>query len=209
MAAPGPSPIEDGALISIPRNMFASSLLERGKSDVFHGSLLERKTDLEQFFWTQDCVDRLVKALEHMPGRACLTAPSLAHAWHALGEEEVCLDIDKRFEYLPRFHYYDVRAPYALTGDDADFRVLILDPPYFVVPIEQFRRAVDVLTGANYKTKLLVGFLHREEKRLLAAFAPYGLRPTAFSLEYASIKPSKWANFCLYANVDLPGVKRK
>ncbi len=59
------------------------------------------------------------------------------------------------------------------------------------IPIEQFRSAVDVITGKDYNTKILLGFLHREEKRLLEAFSPYNLRPTKFPLEYASIKPSK------------------
>lgn len=149
------------SLINVPKNMFT----EKSRTDVFGGKLEENNKHYEQFFWTEATVERLLKALEFVPDRCCLTTPSLAHAWHELGSEEVCLDIDKRFSYLPRFHYFDVRYPYELPEGDNDFRIIIMDPPYFVVPIEEFRKAVDVITGKNYKTKILLGFLHREEKR--------------------------------------------
>ena len=84
----------------------------------------------------------------------------------------------------------------------------MLDPPYFVVPIEEFRKAVDIITKSNYSTKILLGFLKRKEKRLMEVFNDYNLRPTKFPLEYASIKPSKWHNFCLYSNIDLPMIRR-
>ena len=57
---------------------------------------------------------------------------------------------------------------------------------------------VDILTKNNYCTKIIIGFIKREEKRLLEAFRDYNLKPTSFELEYSSIKPNKWRNFCLY-----------
>lgn len=113
--------------------------------------------------------------------------------------------MNTRFDYLPRYKYYDVCSP---TEIDEKFRIIILDPPYFVVPIEQFRVAVDKITKKDYTTKILLGFLKREEKKLMKAFDDYNLKPTRFPLEYASIKPSKWKNFCLYSNMDLPLIKR-
>jgi hypothetical protein len=80
--------------------------------------------------------------------------------------------------------------------------LLVLDPPFFFVPIEQFKVAVDVLTNSNPNTKILIGFLKREEPRLLKAFEMYGLKRTNFELMY------KCRNFSLYSNIDLPGIKR-
>ena len=192
-------------LTKVPRNMF----IEEIQKDVFGNNLKEKKSEYEQFFWTRNTVNKLMESLKYTFDRCCLTTPSLAHAWYEVGEHEVLLDIDRRFDYLPKFKYYDVCNPTAITIEGSDkFRIIILDPPYFVVPIEQFRVAVDKITNKDYSTKILLGFLKREEKRLMSAFDDYNLKPTRFPLEYASIKPSKWGNFCLYSNIDLPLVKR-
>jgi hypothetical protein len=182
----------------VPTNFFVK--------DVFNNSLKENH-EYEQFFWTSNVVDKLMKSFEYdfVDETCCLTTPSLAVGMHNSGRDEVLLDIDRRFGFLPKYKYYDVRTPYGL---DNNFRLLILDPPFFVVPIEEFRKAVDILTKHNYSTKLIIGFIKREEKRLLEAFRDYNLKPTSFELEYSSIKPNKWRNFCLYSNVDMPGIKR-
>jgi len=158
-------------------------------------------------FWTKNVVDKLVKACEYqfVEETCCLTTPSLAHGFYEADREETLLDIDTRFSYLPKYKYYDVRHP---TKLDESFKLLILDPPFFVIPIECFKTAVDLLTNNDYSTKIIIGFLKREEKRFMEAFADYNIRLTNFKLEYASIKPNKWANFGLYSNVDLPGIKR-
>ena len=185
-------------ITNVPKNFFVKDVFLNG---------LEENHEYEQFFWNKETVDRLMKACEfqYIEQTCCLTTPSLAHAWTDQGREEVLLDIDKRFSYLPKFKYYDVRQPYHF---DNDFRLIILDPPFFVVPIEEFRKAVDILTNKNFQTKILLGFIKREEKRLLEAFKDYNLVRTTCELAYASIKPNKWANFALYSNIDLPGIKR-
>ncbi len=192
--------LENGA-IPIPKNIF-----RKKNGHVFEDDLEEQHA-WEQFFWTRDTVDRLMKAcnLVYVEKTCCFTTPSLAHAWHNEGRDEVLLDIDTRFSYLPKFRYYDARDPKEL---DETFRLLILDPPFFVVPIEQIRDAVDVITKKDYSTKIIIGFLKRAEKRLRVAFKNYNLVPTRFELQYASIKDNKWSNFVLYSNVDLPGIKR-
>lgn len=184
---------------NVPKNFF--------NSDVVFSDNMPEKHEYEQFFWTKNTVDKIAQACEfqYVEETCCLTTPSLAHKMHMEGRDEVLLDIDKRFDYLPKFKYYDVRKPYKL---DETFRLLILDPPFFVVPIEDFRKAVDILTNNNYETKILIGFLKREEKRLIEAFRDYNIVRTTCELEYASIKPNKWKNFALYSNIDLPGIKR-
>jgi len=189
-------------VISFPQNYF-----KKKNGNVFSNEMEEQHA-WEQFFWTRNTVEKLMKACEYVfvEKTCCFTTPSLAHGWHERNREEILLDIDTRFSYLPKFRYFDARDPHSLNED---IRLIILDPPFFVVPIEEFRKAIDVITNHNYKTKILLGFLTREERTLLKVFKDYNLSPTNFPLEYASIKSNKWGNFTLYSNIDLPGIKRK
>lgn len=192
--------IETG-LTPIPKNFFVKS-----NEDVFSGEIKEDH-EYEQFFWTKTVVDKLIKSIgyEYTEEICCFTTPSLAHQLHQNGQDEVLLDIDKRFEYLPKFKYYNAYHPEKLNEE---FRLLIIDPPFFAIPIEIIRDAVDVITNKNYDTKILIAYIKRNEKRLRLAFKNYKLFPTNFPLEYVSIKSNKWSNFVLYSNIELPNIKR-
>lgn len=187
----------------IPKNLF----IDEVRDDIF-GNKIKENHKWEQFFWTKQVVEKLTSSLAYMfkEKTCCLMTPSLSHNFHVIGRDEYLLDIDKRFDYLPKFHFYDVTQPTSMG--DQDFRMLVIDPPFFAIPIETVRDAVDKITNKNYKTKIIIAFLLRGEKRLRTAFKEYDLRPTSFKLEYASIKPNKWSNFKLYSNIDLPGIRR-
>jgi hypothetical protein len=191
--------MKDG-LTHIPRNFFVED------KDIF-GNTITENHKYEQFFWTENVVKQLLNACEYqyVEETCCLTTPSLAHGFHESGRDEVLLDIDERFKYLPKYKFYDVRNPHKI---DDSIKLLIMDPPFFIVPIEQFRKAVDILTDSDYTTKIMIGFLKRDEKKLMEAFNDYKIKRTTFKLEYASIKQNKWSNFALYSNIDLPGIKR-
>jgi hypothetical protein len=192
--------IETGA-VPIPKNIFKKS-----NGHVFKDALEEQHC-WEQFFWTKDVVEKIANACEYnfVEETCCMMTPSLAHQFHEQGRDETLLDIDTRFAYLPKFRYYDVTNPKVI---DDTFRLLVLDPPFFLIPIEMVRKAVDVITKKDYNTRIMIAFLKRAEARLRKAFKEYDLVPTHFKLEYASIKPDKWGNFVLYSNIDLPGIKR-
>lgn len=172
---------------------------------MFSDGFVERY-DIEQYFWTEDTVNRLLHSLQYMSDCCCLTTPSLGAGFYNIGREEVVLDIDKRFEYLPKFQYYDIRIP---TPLDDNFNIIILDPPFFYIPMEIIYNAVVEIAKNNFNTKILMGFLKREEKILLETFKKFNLRETNFKLEYATVKPNKWKNYSLYSNIDLPNIKRK
>jgi hypothetical protein len=192
--------IETGT-ISIPKNFFIKSI-----NDVFDGKINENHK-YEQFFWTKNVVEKIIKSIGYHYNEeiCCFTTPSLAYQLHQYGQDEVLLDIDTRFNYLPKFKYYDAYDPKQL---DENFRLLIIDPPFFAIPIEIIRDAVDVITNKDYNTKILIAYIKRNEKRLRIAFKNYKLFPTNFPLEYVSIKSNKWSNFVLYSNVELPNIKR-
>lgn len=173
------------------RSMFADGFKER--------------YDLEQYFWTEDTVNRLLQSLEFIENCCCLTTPSLGEGFFRIGREEVVLDIDTRFNYLPKFRYFDIRTP---EEQEEEFRIIILDPPFFYLSMEQIYNAVLTITKNNFNTKILIGFLKREEKILLETFKKFNLKETNFKLEYATARPNKWKNYALYSNIDLPNIKR-
>lgn len=180
---------------------------------MFSRGFLERR-DLEQYFWTDKCVNGILRGVQSTFGAdesCCLCTPTLAEAWWVEGESASLLDIDKRFEYLPKYRYFDLRYPHQTNLDlDRDsWRVIVFDPPFFYISMEILFQAVEYICEGRFdKTKLLIGFLKREEKHLLEIFKPFNLKQTNFMLEYTHVKPNKWRNYALYTNVDIPGIKR-
>merc|ERR1712110_153532 len=73
--------------------------------------------DLEQYFWTENTVNKIRDSLKYIPECCCLTTPSLGHAFYLQNRHEVVLDIDTRFNYLPRFRYFDILAPIGKDGE--------------------------------------------------------------------------------------------
>lgn len=138
------------------------NILQTTRSMYEHG--FTERYDLEQYFWSEDTVSRLINSLSFMDDCCCLTTPSLGHGFHEVGREEVVLDIDTRFNYLPKFRYFDILLP---TEQEESFQILILDPPFFYIPMEKIYEAVLTITKGETNAKLLIGFLKREEKTLL------------------------------------------
>jgi len=191
----------ENSIVHLPNNFFIKST-----NDVFRGNINENHK-YEQFFWTKNVVDNIINSIgyNYIEEICCFTTPSIAHQLHQDGRNEVLLDIDTRFNYLPKFKYYNAYDPVQL---DENFKLLIIDPPFFAVPIEIIRDAVDTITNKNYNTKIIIAYIKRNENSLRSAFQNYKLFPTNFPLEYVTIKPNKWSNFVLYSNVDLPNIKR-
>jgi hypothetical protein len=193
-------------VISIPRNYYNRSMFING---------FKERRDLEQYFWTENTIEAIREALRYTFGpesSCCLCTPSLALNWWTNESQEVSLlDIDTRFKFLPKFRYFDLRDPNATDlGTDQHFwRVIVFDPPFFYIPMNVLYEAVIyVCNNRIEKTKLLMGFLKREEKTLLSVFSSFKLKRTNFPLEYSHVKPNKWRNYAMYSNVDLPGIKR-
>ena len=194
------------------KNIIVQKNINSSRTMFDHG--FSERTDLEQYFWTVDTVQRLILSLSHIinynksseiENCCCLTTPSLGHGLHEQGYEEPVLDLDIRFAYLPKYRYYDILCP---DMYEKPFKILVMDPPFFYIPMEQLLVAVKILLRNDMNGKLMVGFLIREEKTLLSTFKEFSLKRTNFKLEYATVKDNKWKNYALYSNIDLPGIKR-
>ena len=146
--------------------------------------------------------------------KVCLVcAPSLAKALYEEHDIKVTIcDIDKRFEKLPGFRYFDLKDPYEI--EEKDFDLILIDPPFFSVTLDQQAHAMSVLAKNNFKCKLFISFPHRDEKQVLKSFRDFDLSKrfvpnshkhiylerTNFDLEYATVKPNRWENYILYSN---------
>lgn len=210
---------DDASLSTINPNLTRGSEekeLETGKPvmrQMFSRGFLERR-DLEQYFWTDKCLQGILYGIKSTFGAeesCCLCTPTIAEAWWLEGENASLLDIDERFRYLPKYRYFDLRYPEQtdLEADREPWRVIVFDPPFFYISMEVLFKAVEYICNGRFdRTKLLIGFLKREERSLLRVFHPFNLKRTNFPLEYAHVKPNKWVNYALYTNVDIPGIKR-
>ncbi len=186
--------------------MTKSGVVSDGRS-MFSNGFVERR-DLEQYFWTDSTVAGLLRALSRVEvGRiCCLTTPTLANGfWQQEGRAERLFDIDTRFDYLPKFTYFDILNP-PVDLPQEDYWITVVDPPFFYIPMERIYEAVVKSVRGNFSAKLMIGFLIREEAELLKWFKPFGLRRTKFHLEYQHVKSNKWKNYALYSNVSLPGI---
>jgi len=192
-------------IVKIPLNFFEDLYIPKGNSkDVFDNKIDERR-DLEQFFWTSKTVRDLVEACEYISDTCCFTTPSLAQGFHNNGREEKLLDIDERFNYLPRFEKFDIRNPHNLNET---FNIIVIDPPFFNISTKELFEATNVITNNDFSTNIIIAYLKRFEYPLLETFKPYGISETNLMPEYAHIKENKWRNFKIYSNIDLPNMKR-
>ena len=138
-----------------------------------------------------------------------LCAPSLATAFYEKHDINVtCLDIDTRFANLPSFRYFDILNPEPFEND---FEILLIDPPFFYISLEQMATAVSMVTNSSRAKggcKLMISFMVKDEPRVKQAFKAFGLERTNLELEYATVQPNRWSNYCLWSNVDIPMIKR-
>jgi len=114
------SQIENDLEVRIAHKVFVDNSVSVGMGEenrsVMDDEFRERR-DLEQYFFTKQTISNYIQALTmrypdqaELEAKVCLICcPSLCKAFHdELGYKVTCLDIDKRFENLPGFKYYDL-----------------------------------------------------------------------------------------------------
>lgn len=159
----------------------------------------------EQYFFTEKVLIDIVEALEYEENILCLCTPAVADAfWRIKQKKIMCLDIDKRFEYLPGFVYFDLLKPHKINFKPD---VIIIDPPFFKVNLLDLYNTIDFLTDKDKSTKLIFAFVKREQKFLLYNFESYNLQLTKYKLEYRSVDATKWDNYGIYANYEFKKMK--
>ena len=155
------------------------------------------KREFDQYFFSEKVLNSLVNNLKYEDKILCLCTPALANAFSQSGKETLCLDIDKRFDYLKGFQYFNILQP-----ESIDFTpdVIVFDPPFFNINMIDLYKCVEVLTKGNKSVALIIAFVTREERSLLEVFKSYRLKETKFKLEYLNVDPTKWSNYSIYSN---------
>lgn len=165
----------------------------------------EEIREWEQYFFTEKVLSDLSEALEYEEDILCLCTPALSDYFFRKKNRVItCLDIDRRFEYLPGFVYFDILKPEKINFKP---KVIVVDPPFFKMNLMDLYRTILLLTEGDFAVKIIFAFVKREDKGLLTVFKDFGLQLTKFRLEYRTVDASKWDNYGIYSNFESRKIK--
>ena len=166
-------------------------------------NLPKENKDLEQFFFSEKVLEQMVNTFQYEENILCLCTPSVADAFLRLKNKEVlCIDIDNRFNYLPKFMHCDITKEELKLPDGFVPNLIIVDPPFFKMKLIDLYKCIEGITKNNKKTKIVFAFVIREDKNLLTIFKEYNLQLTKFPLEYRGVDKTKWSNYGIYTNFE-------
>ena len=159
--------------------------------------------DLEQYFFSENVLKQITNTFQYEDNILCLCTPSVSDAFLRLQNKEVlCVDIDNRFSYLPKFINCDITKDEIKLPENFIPNIIIVDPPFFKMRLIDLYNCIEKITKKNKKTKLVFAFVIREDKTLLSIFKDYNLNLTKFPLEYRGVNKSKWGNYGIYTNFE-------
>ena len=108
-------------------------------------------------FWLDAGVDGLrLDAIPYLYERDGTSGENLPETHAFL--KELRRHIDERFADLAGFRRYDVHRPEWL---DAEYGVIVCDPPFFRVSLSQLFDAVRIVAGNDFTKPLLISYLRR------------------------------------------------
>ena len=159
--------------------------------------------ELEQFFFSDKVLEQITNTFQYENNILCLCTPSVADAfWKLKNKEVLCIDIDNRFNYLPKFINCDITKEEVKLPENYVPDLIIVDPPFFKMKLIDLYNYIEKITKKNKKTKIVFAFLIREDKALLHVFKDYNLQLTKFPLEYRSVDKTRWGNYGIYTNFE-------
>jgi hypothetical protein len=151
-------------------------------SDGLVSENMEENEANEQFFYDKKTLKILADIAEKFEYPCLLCAPTLGDELIRRGRKVRILDIDMRFSRLKGFWYFDINNPKGL-GEKYD--LIICDPPFTIVAIEQLFYAVKRLSRNNQYQKILISWEQQYLKeKFMKIFSYFNLRLTGFCLTY-------------------------
>ena len=170
--------------------------------EINQGKLPVENKELEQYFFTEKVLDQITNTFLYEDNVLCLCTPSVADAFWKKNKEVICIDVDNRFNYLPKFINCDITKEEIKLPDDFVPNLIIVDPPFFKMKLIDLYNCIEKITKKNRKTKLVFAFVIREDKNLLSVFKEYNIQLTKFPLEYRGVDKTRWCNYGIYTNFE-------
>ena len=163
---------------------------------------VEEDHRIEQWWWDDATVARLLHRMSAYDSPLLLGTPSLAVAAHAAKLPHTLLDLDERFAFLPSYRRFDLHRPEPPPGPLAAHDAVFCDPPFSNLALDQLRVALDALgcSAAN----LFIAYNARREAELLHALAPWQLA-REHPLGYRSVSRRTQRHLFLYATKSCTG----
>ena len=163
----------------------------------------EKKKEQEQYFFTDKVLEQIITSFQYFENIVCICAPSVADAfWRLLKKEVYCIDIDDRFNYLPKFIHCDITKDEINLPENFKPDLIIIDPPFFGLNANHLLNFVEKICKNDKNVKLAIGYLIREDKSLINSFKEYNLQLTKFQMEYRTVDKTKWNNYGMYTNFE-------
>lgn len=165
---------------------------------------VEEDHSKEQYFFDHTTLFRLTDILRNFKKVCCLACPRVAEELAAQGRPATLLDIDERFASIPGFRRWDLWRPHALEDR---FDVILCDPPFWTVKLDQLHKAVRYLARWDFRQKLMITYLLRRSEALIGTFMRFSVVPTGEVIRYQTVKESDKTETRLYSNFDLQTLK--
>lgn len=158
---------------------------------------VEENHALEQFFYDDETLRRLMTVAKRYDRPLFMCNPSLASAWERdVGTEYLLLDCDLRFKkLLKHFRAFDLRRPFQVRFK---YDVVFVDPPFANVSPQEVKRAVDLIAvdESQKSAPVYIAYNGDREEALLEAFDASARMGRA--LGYKSVKEDMQARIFLY-----------
>lgn len=158
---------------------------------------VEENHALEQFFYDDETLRRLMTVAKRYERPLFMCNPSLASAWERdVGTEYLLLDCDLRFKkVLKHFRAFDLRRPFQVRFK---YDVVFVDPPFANVSPQEVKRAVDLIAvdESQKSAPVYIAYNSDREEALLDAFDASARMGRA--LGYKSVKEDMQARIFLY-----------
>lgn len=162
---------------------------------------MDERHDHEQYFFDDQTLALLCDWLTAFENPCLVCAPMLATALENRGRSVRLLDIDHRFAALQGFVDWNIKRPTRLAER---FDVIVCDPPFFNVSLNQLFKSVRLLSHFSFTQPLAISYLSRRANALLRAFEPFKLQISELHPTYRTIERSPKNEIQFFANVDMP-----
>ena len=114
--------------------------------EINQGKLPVENKELEQYFFTEKVLDQITNTFQYEDNVLCLCTPSVADAFWKKNKEVICIDVDNRFNYLPKFINCDITKEEIKLPDDFVPNLIIVDPPFFKMKLIDLYNCIEKIT---------------------------------------------------------------